>query len=115
MSALRLRGTLITEALILQLSPLAWDHINLTGDYVWSDALALDADGTCPSSCRFHDGQGEAYRVLVADAVWLNCVSARAHDADRRRKWLMGMALKDEVGVLLPLNSRTGRLGLIGG
>ena len=48
MSALRLRGTLITEALIPQLSPLAWDHINLTGDYVWSDALALDADGYMP-------------------------------------------------------------------
>jgi len=31
-----------------QFSPLAWDHINLTGDYVWSDALALDADGYMP-------------------------------------------------------------------
>jgi len=39
---------LITETLIPQLSPLAWDHINLTGDYVWSDALALDADGSMP-------------------------------------------------------------------
>lgn len=48
MRALRLRGTSIAEALIPQLSPLAWDHINLTGDYVWSDALALDADGYMP-------------------------------------------------------------------
>lgn len=38
----------IDEALIPQLSPLGWDHINLTGDYVWSDALVLDADGCMP-------------------------------------------------------------------
>jgi hypothetical protein len=36
------------EKLIPQLSPLAWDHINLTGDYVWSNDLALDADGYMP-------------------------------------------------------------------
>jgi hypothetical protein len=36
----------IDEALLPQLSPLGWDHINLTGDYVWSDALVLDADGS---------------------------------------------------------------------
>jgi hypothetical protein len=38
----------IDEALIPQLSPLGWDHINLTGDYVWSDAVVLDADGCVP-------------------------------------------------------------------
>jgi Tn3 transposase DDE domain-containing protein len=48
LSALRLRGIAIEQALIPQLSPLAWDHINLTGDYVWSDGLALDADGYMP-------------------------------------------------------------------
>ena len=30
------------------LSPLGWEHINLTGDYVWSSNLALDADGYMP-------------------------------------------------------------------
>jgi len=38
----------IDEALIPQLSPLGWDQINLTGDYIWSDALVLDADGRMP-------------------------------------------------------------------
>ncbi len=33
-------------ALMAQLSPLGWDHI--TGDYLWSDALTLDADGYMP-------------------------------------------------------------------
>lgn len=42
------RPTSIAEALIPQLSPLAWDHINLTGDYVWSAPVALDADGYMP-------------------------------------------------------------------
>jgi hypothetical protein len=25
-----------------------WDHINLTGDYVWSDTATYDADGLRP-------------------------------------------------------------------
>lgn len=48
LNAMRARGMDIDEALIPQLSPLGWDHINLTGDYVWSDALTLDADGCMP-------------------------------------------------------------------
>jgi len=32
----------------LQPSPLGWDHINLTGDYVWSDSVPLDAEGFMP-------------------------------------------------------------------
>jgi hypothetical protein len=27
---------------------LGWDRINLTGDYVWSDHLDLDANGLMP-------------------------------------------------------------------
>jgi TnpA family transposase len=45
---MRSRGMLIDETLIPQLSPLGWDHINLTGDYIWSDTLVLDADGCMP-------------------------------------------------------------------
>ncbi|MER8760538.1 Tn3 family transposase [Mesorhizobium sp. M0976] len=45
--ALRKRGTLDPE-LLSQLSPLGWDRLNLTGDYVWSDSIELDADGFMP-------------------------------------------------------------------
>ena len=45
--ALGIRGT-GEEPLLAQLSPLGWDHINLTGDYVWSDPAAFDADGFLP-------------------------------------------------------------------
>lgn len=45
---MRSRGHTIDEALIPQLSPLGWDHINLTGDYVWSDVTTLDRDGFLP-------------------------------------------------------------------
>ena len=45
---MRSRGMPIDDALVPQLSPLGWDHINLTGDYVWSDGLVLDADGCMP-------------------------------------------------------------------
>jgi TnpA family transposase len=40
------------DDLLRQLSPLGWDHINLTGDYVWSDAKAFDADGFLPLKIR---------------------------------------------------------------
>lgn len=45
---MRARGMEFDETLISQLSPLGWDHINLTGDYVWSDNLKLGADGFMP-------------------------------------------------------------------
>jgi len=34
--------------IIPQLSPLGWDHINITGDYVWSDHLMVDGEGFLP-------------------------------------------------------------------
>ena len=43
----RLNGP-IDPTLIAQLSPLGWDRINLTGDYVWSDAIQLNTDGLMP-------------------------------------------------------------------
>lgn len=36
LAELQRRGGKIDEALVAQLSPLGWDRINLTGDYVWS-------------------------------------------------------------------------------
>ena len=47
-SELGSRGVKIDPALLSQLSPLGWDRINLTGDYVWSDGIELDADGLMP-------------------------------------------------------------------
>ncbi|MCB8835847.1 Tn3 family transposase [Aurantimonas sp. VKM B-3413] len=45
---LRRQGRSIDPALQARLSPLGWDRINLTGDYVWSDQLNLGADGLMP-------------------------------------------------------------------
>ena len=46
--AMRHSGMAFDEGLLPQLSPLGWDNINFTGDYVWSDSLAVDADGFLP-------------------------------------------------------------------
>ena len=35
---LRKRGQITPDELIQHLSPLGWEHINLTGDYVWDGA-----------------------------------------------------------------------------
>lgn len=44
----RRRGTPVDPTMLARLSPLGWDHINLTGDYVWAENLKLDADGFMP-------------------------------------------------------------------
>jgi hypothetical protein len=44
----RQRGTFIDDQRLHRLSPLGWDHINLTGDYVWSETATYDADGLRP-------------------------------------------------------------------
>src|SRR3546814_14575905 len=54
---MRRRGSQIDPAMLSRLPPLGWDRINLTGDYVWSDHLDLDANGLMPlqigrASCR---------------------------------------------------------------
>ena len=33
--ALQSQGHLVDDALLQHLSPLGWEHINLTGDYLW--------------------------------------------------------------------------------
>jgi TnpA family transposase len=35
-AALRRRGQAVPDELLAHLSPLGWEHINLTGDYVWN-------------------------------------------------------------------------------
>ena len=45
---LRQKGVVIDEQRLRRLSPLGWDHINLTGDYVWTESPAYDADGLRP-------------------------------------------------------------------
>ncbi len=45
---MRHRGAPVDQAMLASLSPLGWDRINLTGDYVWAENLQLDADGFMP-------------------------------------------------------------------
>jgi TnpA family transposase len=46
LDAVRGYGEMVSDALLAHLAPLGWQHINLTGDYLW------DADGT-PASDGF--------------------------------------------------------------
>jgi TnpA family transposase len=46
--ASRRQGRPFDGKIISKLSPLGWDHINITGDYVWSDALEVDQVGFLP-------------------------------------------------------------------
>jgi Tn3 transposase DDE domain len=41
LDTLRRRGEPVTEALLGHLAPLGWQHINLTGDYLWSSKASL--------------------------------------------------------------------------
>ena len=37
-------GYLVPNEFLRHLSPLGWQHINLTGDYLWTDAPSLAGD-----------------------------------------------------------------------
>ncbi len=46
--ALRARGQVIDDDLLQHLSPLGWEHINLTGDYTWRPSDELRSNGYRP-------------------------------------------------------------------
>ncbi|NHB94877.1 Tn3 family transposase, partial [Photorhabdus cinerea] len=41
--SLKRKGVQINEQLLSHLSPLGWEHINLSGDYIWRNNLKLGA------------------------------------------------------------------------
>ena len=43
MNALRGHGQTVDEAMLQYLSPLGWEHINLTGDYLWQSSAKIGA------------------------------------------------------------------------
>jgi TnpA family transposase len=45
---MRNQGVTIDPTMLSRLSPLGWDHINLTGDYVWAENVEYDAEGFAP-------------------------------------------------------------------
>jgi TnpA family transposase len=48
LKAARLRGDVIPDALLAHLAPLGWQHINLTGDFLWGADVAIEPDGFRP-------------------------------------------------------------------
>ncbi|WP_302062091.1 Tn3 family transposase [Agrobacterium salinitolerans] len=46
--ALHDAGQHVPDHLLSSLSPLSWEHVNLTGDYIWEDKPALDYSGFRP-------------------------------------------------------------------
>ena len=46
--ALKAQGQTIDDELLQHLSPLGWEHINLTGDYTWRPSAELERDGYRP-------------------------------------------------------------------
>ncbi len=43
---MRAEGQVIPDAMLPFLSPLSWQHINLTGNYIWSEGSASSEGGT---------------------------------------------------------------------
>ncbi len=42
-NGLRAKGHAVDDALLQYLSPLGWEHINLTGDYLWRNSVKIGA------------------------------------------------------------------------
>ena len=45
---MRRRGEAVPNALLAHLAPLGWQHVNLTGDYLWATGADLGPDGFRP-------------------------------------------------------------------
>lgn len=45
---LRRQGEPVPGDLLAHLTPLGWQHINLTGDYIWTGEAAIGPDGFRP-------------------------------------------------------------------
>lgn len=45
---LRRQGEIIPDELLPHLAPLGWQHINLTGDYLWAPTVSAVPDGFRP-------------------------------------------------------------------
>ena len=45
LDALRQRGEAVPDALLAHIAPLGWQHINLSGDYLWGADATLGPDG----------------------------------------------------------------------
>jgi hypothetical protein len=45
---LRRSGEIIPAPLLAHLAPVGWQHINLTGDYLWNADTSLAPDGSRP-------------------------------------------------------------------
>ncbi len=48
LDTVRRRGDIMPDALLAHLAPLGWQHINLTGDYLWGVDAGVDLDGFRP-------------------------------------------------------------------
>ena len=48
LDALRHRGETVPDALLAHLAPVGWQHINLSGDYLWGADASLGPDGFRP-------------------------------------------------------------------
>ena len=48
LDVVRRRGDVVPDELLAHLAPLGWQHINLTGDYLWGADASLGPDGFRP-------------------------------------------------------------------
>jgi hypothetical protein len=48
LDSLRRRGEVVPDALLAHVAPLGWQHINLTGDYLWEEDTAIGPNGFRP-------------------------------------------------------------------
>ena len=53
--ALRDQGQIISDDLLAHLSPLGWEHINLTGDYIWNSDVTEDLPPSRQLTLQFLD------------------------------------------------------------
>ncbi len=76
---LRKQGHHPTPGDLAHLSPLSWEHIDLTGDYLWETSPTLGPDQFRPLSIRAHDLTAAAWQPpknsFTFGARWCSSIS----------------------------------------
>jgi len=93
--ALRRGGEMIPDALLAHRAPVGWQHINLTGDYLWDGDIGLAPDGFRPSLDSKKPAAGRCR--LSVFPIWscLPCYPARFMASPRHGGYEIGC---DEIG-----------------
>lgn len=101
-------GTPVSDDLLRHVAPLGWNHISLTGDYLWTQVTAPD---------RLHEEISADYKEMIYAGTTPGLNPGEEIATKRNaliRKWrLEGKAVADSLELAYPVDCQFGELMII--